>query len=45
MGPQYKNTPLHKAAREGHSEAVQLLLTAKANTDAETTVNDLPSVV
>ena len=40
LGPQTKYTPLHFAAMNGHSEAVQLLLTAKANADAETSVND-----
>ena len=45
LGPQYKETPLHKAAATGVSESVQLLLTAKANPDAKTSVSDLPSVV
>ena len=45
LGPQWKQTPLHSAAGKGHSGAVQLLLTAKANLNAENTVSDLPSVV
>ena len=44
-GPQNKYTPLHYAASIGHSGAVQLLLTAKANPKAETSVSDLPSCV
>ena len=32
---QDKSTPLHKAAAYGHSESVQLLLTAKGNIHAE----------
>ena len=43
--PQYKATPLHEAAVNGHSESVQLLLTAKANANAANTVSDSPSVV
>ena len=43
--PQTKYTPLHNAAREGHNEAVQLLLTAKADVDAADSVSDLPSLV
>ena len=37
---QNKYTPLHKAALYGHSESVQLLLTAKSNIKAEDTVSD-----
>ena len=43
LGLQNKSTPLHFAAANGHSGAVQLLLTAKANPKAETSVSDLPS--
>ena len=42
---QYDKTPLHSAAMNGHSEAVQLLLTAKANANAEDLVSDLPPVM
>ena len=42
--PQNKCTPLHYAARNGQSEPMQLLLTAKANADAADRVRDLPSV-
>ena len=45
LGPQGKYTPLHDAARNGHNGALQLLLTAKANPNAETKVSDLPSVM
>ena len=37
--PQRKKTPLHEAAAYGHSESVQLLLTAKADADAEDVVS------
>ena len=37
---QERYTPLHMAAMNGHSESVQLLLTAKGNINAETKVND-----
>ena len=45
LGPQSKYTPLHYAAQNGQHESVQLLLTAKANPNAEDSVSDLPSVV
>ena len=45
MGPQEKDTPLHKAVIYGKNESVQLLLTAKANPDAADNVSDSPSVV
>ena len=35
----YKDTPLHHAACKGHSGAVQLLLTAKSNPNAEGNVS------
>ena len=47
LGVQKKVTPLHRAAANGHNKSVQLLLTAKANADAETAemnVSDLPPV-
>jgi ankyrin repeat protein len=31
-------TPLHQAASEGHAEVVQMLLDAKADTEAKDTV-------
>ena len=37
---QDEETPLHYAAINGHSESVQLLLTAKGNINAEDTVSD-----
>ena len=37
---QLKFTPLHMAAMNGHSESVQLLLTAKSNINAEDRVSD-----
>ena len=37
---QGKLTPLHWATNNGHSESVQLLLTAKGNIHAESTVSD-----
>ena len=45
LGPQFKATSLHKAALYGQHGAVQSLLTAKANLNAENNVSDLPSVV
>ena len=36
---QRKSTPLHHAAKHGHSESVRLLLAAKGNANAENTVN------
>ena len=45
LGPQTKYTPLHYAAVNGHSESVQLLLTAKANPNAVNPVSDSPSVI
>ena len=45
LGPQIKYTPLHDAALKGHTESVQLLLTAKANPNAVNNVSDLPSAV
>jgi ankyrin repeat protein len=37
---QYKYTPLHMAAMDGHIESVQLLLIVKSNINAENTVSD-----
>ena len=37
---QAKCTPLHLAAMNAHSEAVQLLLSAKGNANAEDVVSD-----
>ena len=37
---QGKETPLHEAAYNGHSESVQLLLAAKGNVNAEDSVSD-----
>ena len=37
---QDKYTPLHKAAMNGHSESVQLLLTVKSNINAANDVSD-----
>ena len=37
---QGKYTPLHLAAELGHTESVQLLLTAKGNANAENRVSD-----
>ena len=45
LGPQTKYTPLHWAAQNGYNESVQLLLTAKANPNAEDLVSDLLCVV
>ena len=45
LGPQSKSIPLHHAAANGRSEAVQLLLTAKADAGAANQVSDLPSVM
>ena len=42
---QFKATSLHKAAGNGHRGAVQLLLTAKANPNAEDRVSDSPCSV
>jgi len=42
LGPQDKETPLHRAARYGHSESVQLLLTGKANPSAENLDKETP---
>ena len=39
---QYNNTPLHNAARDGHSEAVQLLLTADGDPNANAQSNGTP---
>ena len=38
-------TPLHMAACLGHNESMELLLTAKANPDAEGKVSTLPTVL
>ena len=43
--PQNKSTPLHNAAAMGQHEAVQLLLTAKADADAANNVSDSPRSV
>ena len=40
LGLQFKATPLHEAAAYGHSESVQLLLTAKGSANAENDVSD-----
>ena len=45
LGPQHKDTPLHNAAASGHNGAVQLLLTAKANPNAEGRVSNSSSVM
>ena len=39
---QFMETPLHYAAQNGHSESVQLLLTAKGNVNAEDEVCAVP---
>merc|ERR1711865_832602 len=38
----FMETPLHRAAQNGHSESVQLLLTMKDNADAEDVNKDTP---
>ena len=40
--PQNKTTPLHAAAKAGHTESVQLLLAANGNPNAENRVSSLP---
>jgi hypothetical protein len=41
--PQFEQTPLHNAAENGHSEAVQLLLAADSDPNAHSKVTASPA--